>query len=318
LMPAAGLGSSKREKGNTPVQHQSGRVTACGDRSFTLQDIRIALGVVNCQVAAVEENLAQVDRMAGEAAGEGARIVCFPELTLTGYSVAPEVTQTALPVPGPETEEVVRIARSTDMTILVGMAEKDDSGRIFATHLVVTPRGVAERYRKIHIAPPERRLFSSGGRVAVLCLPWLTIGLQLCYDSHFPELSTCMALKGCDLIFIPHASPRGTPEEKTTSWMRHLAARAFDNGVFVAACNQVGDNRQGLGFPGVAVVIGPAGQVLEHFGGNREKLLLADLKADLLTAVRGHRMRYFLPHRRPDIYATCLMGRGESLQENGR
>lgn len=267
-----------------------------------MRDTRIALVVANCPVAAVGENLASVERLAGEAAREGAEIVCFPELNLTGYSVAPDVTKTALPVPGPATAELVRIARSTSLTILAGLAEKDPDGRMYATHQVVNPQGVSGSYRKIHIAPPEHPLFSPGGQVSLHSLPGLTFGIQLCYDSHFPELSTCMALKGCDLIFMPHASPRGTPEDKMASWMRHLTARAFDNGVFIAACNQVGDNRHGLTFPGVAMLFGPSGEVLQHFGSDKEGLLVADLKAERLNDVRCHRMRYFLPHRRPDIY----------------
>jgi N-carbamoylputrescine amidase len=104
------------------------------------------------------------------------------------------------------------------------------------------------------------------------------------------------------VIFMPHASPRGTPAEKRDSWLRHLPARAFDNGVFVVACNQAGDNRTGLTFPGVAVVIGPDGRVVASDAGGREGLLVADLHAGQLAAVRSHPMRYFLPHRRPDIY----------------
>ncbi len=71
------------------------------------------------------------------------------------------------------------------------------------------------------------------------------MGIQLCYDAHFPELSTRMAVNGADIIFMPHASPRGTPSQKLTSWLRHLTARAFDNGVFIVACNQNGDNQKG-------------------------------------------------------------------------
>jgi predicted amidohydrolase len=267
-----------------------------------MRDIRIALVIVNCPVAAVTDNLASMERLAGAAARAGAKIVCFPELNLTGYGVTRELAETALPVPGPATAEMVRIAWSTSLTILAGLVETDPAGRLYATHLVVTPQGVSGFYRKIHIAPPERPLFSPGGQVSLHSIFGLTFGIQLCYDSHFPELSTCMALKGCDLIFMPHASPRGTPEDKLVSWMRHLTARAFDNGVFIAACNQVGDNRRGLNFPGVAMVIGPSGEALQHIGSDKEGLLVADLKATQLNDVRRHRMRYFLPHRRPDIY----------------
>jgi N-carbamoylputrescine amidase len=111
-----------------------------------------------------------------------------------------------------------------------------------------------------------------------------------------------MAVDGADIIFMPHASPRGTPPEKLTSWLRHLTARAFDNSVFIVACNQNGDNLKGLHFPGVAVIIDPSGDVLRDNINGKEAMIVADLKADVLAAVRGHRMRYFLPNRRPELY----------------
>ena len=130
-------------------------------------------------------------------------------------------------------------------------------GCFFASHLVATPDGVVQVYRKTHIAPPEKQIFSSGQTAPLFEINGVRFGIQLCYDAHFPELSTRMAVNGADLIFFPHASPRGTPEGKLQSWMRHLSARAFDNGLFVAAVNQTGDNGLGLSFPGMAVVIGP-------------------------------------------------------------
>ncbi len=65
-----------------------------------------------------------------------------------------------------------------------------------------------------------------------------------------------MAVKGAEILFLPHASPRGLAIDKHRSWMRHLTARAFDNSVFVVACNQTGYNGKGLTFPGNAVVLG--------------------------------------------------------------
>jgi N-carbamoylputrescine amidase len=101
---------------------------------------------------------------------------------------------------------------------------------------------------------------------------------------------------------MPHASPRGTPESKFNSWQRHLPARAFDNSVFIVACNQTGDNAAGLGFPGVALALGPSGEILEKRVNDEEGLLVTDLKADDLARVHNHRMRYFLPNRRSDLF----------------
>jgi N-carbamoylputrescine amidase len=182
------------------------------------------------------------------------------------------------------------------------MVEKDEKGRIFASHLVVTPKNVSGIYRKTHIAPPERDIFSPGDSIPLFEVEGVKLGIQLCYDAHFPELSTRMAVDGADIIFMPHASPRGTPTEKFNSWMRHLTARAFDNGVFIVACNQVGENQKGLDFPGLAVVVGPSGNILTEKTTGCEAMLVTDLKAEELSAIRDHKMRYFLPNRRPELY----------------
>jgi N-carbamoylputrescine amidase len=111
-----------------------------------------------------------------------------------------------------------------------------------------------------------------------------------------------MAASGVEVIFLPHASPRGDAQTKHQSWMRHLSARAFDNSTFIVACNQIGDNGGGLQFPGNAVVIDPSGIAVENRLEDSEGLLLADLKASALQRVRNHPMRYFFPNRRTDIY----------------
>jgi N-carbamoylputrescine amidase len=70
----------------------------------------------------------------------------------------------------------------------------------------------------------------------------------------------------------------------------------------VVACNQTGNNQKGLNFPGLSVILDPAGRVIKKYTGGKEHIVVADLKADELKKVRGHRMRYFLPNRRPELY----------------
>jgi N-carbamoylputrescine amidase len=237
-----------------------------------------------------------------QAKKQDADLICFPELNVSGYSTDPVIKDSAEPIPGPISRRLQQMAQEFQIVILAGMAEKDNNGLIFASHLVVTPQEISGIYRKIHIAPPERRIFSAGNAIPLFAVVGVKFGVQLCYDAHFPALATRMAVDGADIIFMPHASPRGTPQEKLDSWMRHLTARAFDNGVFIVACNQVGENQQGLCFPGLAVVVGPSGNVLQEETTGSEGMLVRDLKAEELSAVRDHRMRYFLPNRRPELY----------------
>jgi N-carbamoylputrescine amidase len=232
----------------------------------------------------------------------GAGFVCFPELNVTGYSNRPEMKDSAEPIPGPASRCLQQMARDEHIVILAGIAEKDQKGRVFASHLVVTPQRISGIYRKLHIPPPEKELFSPGNNVPVFDVQGIKFGIQLCYDAHFPELSTRMAVDGAEIIFMPHASPRGTPQAKLHSWMRHLSARAFDNSVFVVACNQIGKNQKGLEFPGIAVVLEPSGDILKKKITHQESILLADLKAGALKKIRDHKMRYFLPNRRPELY----------------
>ncbi|UCH21841.1 MAG: nitrilase [Deltaproteobacteria bacterium] len=271
-----------------------------------MKDIRIAAAVMNSPVAKVQQNLTRMAQWVRTAKKQGAALVCFPEMNLSGYSVKPEIKDSAEPVPGTVTRVLLEFAEREDIVILAGLAEKDESEHIFASHLVAEPGGKLGLYRKLHIAPPEHNIFSPGKEIPLFSARGVTFGIQLCYDAHFPELSTRMAVNGVDLIFIPHASPRGTPEEKFSSWRRHLTARAFDNSVFIVACNQTGDNAAGLSFPGIALILGPSGEIIEKKLDTQEGMLIANLKADDLARVRDHKMRYFLPNRRPDLFDRLI------------
>jgi len=267
-----------------------------------MRDIRIATVICNAPVGDKRLNLARLKKWVRTASEHNAEIVCFPEMNLTGYGVHPSVMAAAEPIPGPMTRTLVQLADAEKIIILTGMAEKDPRGRLFVAHLVVRPNRPMGVYRKLHLAPPEQSVFTQGDAVAVFKIEGFCFGIQLCYDAHFPELATLMALRGADAIFIPHASPRGTSDQKLESWMRHLTARAFDNALFVIACNQTGPNGAGLAFPGISLVIDPSGHVIKKYTRTQEGLLITSLKAEALNHVRNHRMRFFLPNRRPELY----------------
>ena len=271
-----------------------------------MQDIRIA--AITCQsfLGEIDRNLAETAAWTRKARQAGAELVCFPELNITGYCNRPEMSQLAQAIPGPISDELTRLAAEEEIIILAGMAQSNDEGLPYASHCIFSPDGSPEIYHKVHIAPPEKQTFSPGDAIPVFRAGGITFGIQLCFDAHFPELSAAMTAKGAEVIFIPHASPRGNPEEKHTSWLRHLTARAYDNSVFVVACNQAGENCNGLAFPGNALVVSPAGEVMVKDVLPQASMLLADLKAAELEAVRNHPMRHFFPHRRPDLYCSTL------------
>ena len=268
-----------------------------------MRNTRIAAVICNAPLNRVDKNLARMVRWVAAAEKQGVDIICFPELNISGYSTRESLQISAQPIPGPITDEIAAMAAGHNITILAGMVESGRSDKVFVSHVVVSPEGRQGVYRKLHVAPPELPIFDAGQKVPLFESHGIKFGIQLCYDAHFPELTTRMAVDGAEIIFFPHASPRNSAQQKATSWLRHLPARAFDNGLFVVACNQVGDNQGGLVFPGVAVAIDPSGNLLQERLTETEEMMVVDLEAEALKAVRSHPMRFFLPNRRPDLYS---------------
>ena len=268
-----------------------------------MRDIRIAIAVFNARVGKTRLNLDKAVSCVKQAAAAGAEMVCFPEMTISGYSNHPDIARQAEAIPGPSVNELMALSQKEKIIILAGLAEKGENGCIYASHAAISPDGLLGVYRKLHIAPTEQAMYTAGSEIPVFDFQGIKFGIQLCYDAHFPELSTRMAMQGAEVIFVPHASPRGKAIDKHRSWMRHLPARAYDNSLFVIACNQTGDNEKGLNFPGNAMVIGPTGHVLEQWTSGEEALHLFDLEADELLRVRDNRMHFFLPNSRPDLYS---------------
>ncbi len=271
-----------------------------------MQDIRIAAVSMHAEPGDLDGNLKTTDSFVAQASEAGADIVCFPELSISGYGLDnPRRIGEAMPR-HEVMERITGMARERDIIIIAGFIEASDGEKPYISQMVAGPEGLVGIYRKTHLSPQERLQFRAGEKIEVYQQGRLHFAIQLCYESHFPEISTVLALEGADIIFLPHASPRGTPEEKTASWMRHLPGRAFDNALFIVACNQVGETAAGLSFPGVALVIGPDGNVMASYGGQEEGMLTADLKGEALQEMREHRMKYFLPNRRPHLYGRII------------
>ena len=267
-----------------------------------MRDLKAAVVCMTSPVGEVERNLDRTEAFVSMAAEGGVDIVCFPELSISGYTLKDPAR---LYPPSVSTEIIGRIealAGSSGLVILAGLIEVRDGEGPYITQVVAGPEGVLGLYRKTHLSPPEREKYQAGQEIRVFRYREVVFGVQLCYESHFPEISTLMALQGAQVLFMPHASPRGEPKEKRHSWLRHLPGRAFDNALFVVACNQVGRTGEGYSFPGVCLALDPSGRSIGSYDGRRERMLHVTLSGKDLEEVRTHRMKYFLPNRRPELY----------------
>jgi predicted amidohydrolase len=267
-----------------------------------MEQLKIAAVCMNSQPGEIDKNLEKIESFSWEASEKKVEIICFPELSITGYILKDPLQKISASLSQEIFERITGIARATGLVITAGTLEVLGGKKAYISQIVVGPRGIMGIYRKTHLSPDEKTFYQAGDTIEMFSYKDILFGVQLCYEAHFPELSTVMALRGAKLIIMPHASPRGTPEEKLESWMRHLPGRAFDNALFIVALNPVGKTEKSLSFPGVVVFLNPAGRILLSYTGNEERMVIAELKMDELLDVRGHRMRYFLPHRRPELY----------------
>ncbi len=267
-----------------------------------MKDLRLAVVCMQSDFGRIEKNIMRMESFVQKAAAQGASMICFPELSVTGYTIKEDPQLHAESVPGPISDRIVKIAEENKLVIMAGMLEKGSADKPHISQIVAGPYGIIGMYQKTHLSPKEKEIYQPGQIIKTFTYDHINFGIQLCYETHFPELSTIMALQGAEIVFFLYASPYKTPQEKRDSWLRDLPARAFDNGIFIVACNQVGENGAGLLFPGVIMVLGPAGKILYQYTGNKEKMIIAGLKGSDLAKVRTDTMRYFIKYRRPELY----------------
>lgn len=275
-----------------------------------MKNTRIALVQMQAELGNIDKNIEKILRYISDAGAAGADIICFPEMCLQGYS-RNGAKPTAVKIPGEITGLLGDSARRAGLTALVGMAEEAEGEKPCITQLVVFPDGTLHKYRKTHLGKSELPNFTAGDDLPVFSVEKACFGVQICWDLHFPEVSTIQSLKGAEIIFAPHASPVIVGDRRGI-WMKYMAARAYDNSVFVAACNLVGGDGAGSQFCGGALVIDPKGNpVAEKFDG-QEGMLVADLDSGLINTVRLKKSKsmkdsFFLDCRRPELYGPLLV-----------
>jgi predicted amidohydrolase len=123
-------------------------------RTELMKSFRVAAVASRSLPASPESNLEHCAAWTARAAQAGAALVCFPELSITGYVTTPEIWTAAEPVPGPSTEKLEELARKSGLIVAAGIAEKDRD-IVYDTYVFVGPNGYLGKSRKIHI-PPRR------------------------------------------------------------------------------------------------------------------------------------------------------------------
>ena len=255
------------------------------------------------------------------AAGEGAKLVCLQELTLSRYfAVDPAGPEAAGAEPeelpgGPTFAFAARIAAAHGVHVHASLYEcaDGDDGLGFNTAIIVSPDGdLVARTRKLHIPVTagyhEDRYFRPGpnGSEAfpLVGLGDLRLGLPTCWDQWFPEVARAYSLEGADVLIYPTAigSEPDHPEFDTQPlWQQVIVGNGIANGVFMVAINRIGTEPP-LTFYGSSFISDPYGRILAQAPRDKPAVLVADL--DLDQRRDWLELFPFLKTRRPDAYSS--------------
>ncbi len=277
-----------------------------------MKELTIALGQISSKVGDKYQNLETIRKKTTQARRQGADLIAFPELSLTGYVVRDRAYELAEPIPtGVSVQEIERIAQKQKVHIIFGMIEKSQkaSAVLHNTAVLVGPEGYIGKYQKMYLPThsvfEEKRYFRPGYQTSVFETKLGKLGMLICYDIYFPEVTRLLCLKGAQLLICISASPsvrRGFFETLT-------AARAIENTAFVAFVNLAGI-QDGLQFWGGSRIIAPSGSVISQAKYDEDDLITAKISYSDLTRVQAWVPT--LRDLRPEIFSSLKDG-AESL-----
>lgn len=249
---------------------------------------RIALAQISCRQGNKRENLETIKRNVARAKKENARLVVFPELSLTGYVVRDQVYDLAERIPGPSTRAIERTAKANGMYIIFGMPEISEktNSTLHNAAVIAGPEGYIGKYRKMYLPThsvfEEKRYFRPGYQASVYDTEIGKIGVIICYDIYFPEVTRLMRLDGAQLIVCISASPA----VRRSYFETLTAARAIENTAFLAYVNLVGIE-DGLQFWGGSRLLGPSGRIIAQAKYDKEDFTVAEVDYNDLRAVEA-------------------------------
>ena len=272
--------------------------------------VKVAVAQFDPELGEVERNTGKMVELINQAFDQQAKLVVTPEMGNCGYifESKEEAALYAEAVPGgPTIMALEAVAANRDGYIVSGLMEKDGD-KLYNVAVLIGPDGYVGKYRKTHLWDVDKSLYEPGDLgFPVFDLPFGRIGMSICYDQWFPEVSRIYAMQGVDIICNPTnwvvIPGMATPENP--AWAFIAMTQAHTNGVYMLCADRVGSER-GTTFGGTSCVLGLPGFVAGPLDGESEGVLVSDLDIEagrvrMLTAVN-----HLHNDRRTDLYDLDL------------
>lgn len=229
---------------------------------------KIALVQCDAQLGDVDANFAAHRERVREACAQGADLVVFPELSVTGYLLQDMVPEVALSPDDPRLQQLGEAAGRA--AVCIGGIEESREHAQYIAAFYLEGGEVRAIHRKAYLASygvfDEARYVGRGDRLAAFDAEIGRVGLTICEDSWHPTAVGVLLLDGAEILVVQTASPvrdlrEGRLPENARTWLGSLQSTARLYGCYVAFCNRVG-TEDGLVFWGNSVLIGPDGDTV--------------------------------------------------------
>jgi len=242
--------------------------------------IKAAAIQFNVKQGDVDANLTYVRAALKRAADQGAQLAVLPEMWSSGFAYK-QLNELALRTAA-IVEELLELSSRLKL-VIVGSMPEPNGDKVFNAAYVVDNGRLAGVYRKLHLFSllGEDKAFSGGDQWLLADTSIGKIGVIICYDLRFPELSRRLALEGAQVICVPAQWPKPREEH----WRTLLRARAIENQLFVVSANTCGLVGK-LDFFGMSMIINPKGEVLEE-AGEEEREIMALLDMQVMSGWRA-------------------------------
>ncbi len=233
--------------------------------------IKVAIAQIDIVSGDKDANLNKIEDYAARAARKKADIVCFPEYFTTG-GIFNRFGELAEIIPGKTTKKLGKIAKQNNISIVGSVVEKENN-TLYNTGIFIDSKGeIAGKHRKIHLFLDEKNAVDRGKTCGCMSTDYGRLGMMVCYDTIFPEVSRQLAVRGAEIIFIPANWPRPF----SAQWKIASSARALDNQVWTVAVNRCGADSQ-FNYFGNSRIVSPYGEAVVECG-ECEELVFFDIE----------------------------------------
>ncbi len=273
--------------------------------------VRIAVGQMDCSLSDVSANMATVERLCEDAIAQSCDLIVFPELSLSGYAVGEEFSNSSLRIGDDAVQTLRRLSKR--IGIALGFIEETDDARFYNSAMYLEGGHIRHVHRKVYLPNyrdfDERRYFGPGQGMWAFDTPWGRMAMLICGDMWHLGMPYLAAHDGADVLLVMAASStRGlTPAISVRdAWERMNQTSALTLSNFVVFANRVGGEQPSgcdkpLEFWGGSHVCAPCGRMLGQAAIGEEDLLVANLEMNELR-----HQRLILPFRRDDSLSFTL------------